>query len=127
MAIEASQSPAGPEKSTSVSGPSVANEQQAKALAELKALCEKDKLYWPASEIEGHPAEGHNDDNNLLYVVLNFNLCPRHFTYGIDDFLSHAHMIHKLHTSSTAPQQPGAGKSPSCRHMTTRRYRYSSV
>ena len=81
MAVEASPNPADPEKSTSVSGPSVANEQQAhqaQALAELKALCEKDKLYWPASEIEGHPVEGHNDDNNLLYAVPNFNRCPRY-------------------------------------------------
>ena len=76
MTVEASPNPTGPEKSTSASGPSVANEQQAKALAELKALCEKDKLYWPASEIEGHPAEGHNDDNNLLYVVSYFDPCP---------------------------------------------------
>ena len=127
MAVEASPNPAGVEKPTSVSGPSVANEQQAKALAELKALCEKDKLYWPASEIEGHPAEGHNDDNNLLYVVSNFHLCPRNLTCPVDGFLSHARMIPRLHTSSTAPQQLGAGKSPSCRHMTTQRYRYSSA
>ena len=67
MAVEASVT-SGPEKPTLVSRPSVINEQQAKALAELKVLCEKDKVYWPASEIEGHPAEGHNDDRNLLYV-----------------------------------------------------------
>lgn len=69
MAAEALVSPAGPEKPALVSRPSFANEHQAKAFAELKALCEKNKLLWPASEIEGYPAEGHNDDNNLLYVV----------------------------------------------------------
>ncbi len=127
MAVEASPNPAGSEKPTSVSGSSAANEQQAKALAELKALCEKDKLYWPASEIEGHPAEGHNDDNNLMYVVSKSSLCPWHLTCHTDGFLSHARMIPRLHTNSTAPQQPGAGKSPSCTHMTTRRYKRLSA
>lgn len=82
MAVEASPSPAGPEKPTSV-----AYEQQAKALAELKALCEKDKLYWPASEIEGHPVEGRNDDDTLLYAVSNFNPCPRQSNFSYRRFL----------------------------------------
>lgn len=69
MAAEASASPADPGKPALVSRPSVANEHKAKAFAELKGLCEKNQLYWPASEIEGHPAEGYNDDDNLLYVV----------------------------------------------------------
>lgn len=69
MAAKVSASPAGPEKPALVSRPSVANEHQAKAFAELKALCAKNQLLWPASEIERYPAEGHNDDNNLLYVV----------------------------------------------------------
>lgn len=127
MAVEASPSPSGPEKPTLVSGPLVTNEHQAMAFAKLKALCEKDKLYWPASEIEGYPAEGRNDDNDLLYIVLNFDSCPRHLTYHTDGFLLHAHTIHRPHTNSIAPQQPGAGESPSCAHMITRRYRNSSV
>lgn len=69
MAAEFSASPADSEKPALISQPSVANEHQAKAFAELKALCETNKLYWPASEIEGYPAEGHNDDKDLLYVV----------------------------------------------------------
>ena len=48
---------------------SVASDEQTSGLADLKLLCEKDKLYWPASDLEGHPAEGHNDDNDLLYVT----------------------------------------------------------
>ena len=68
MATEASASPANREKPVLLSRPSVASEHQAKAFAELKALCEKDKLYWPASEIEGYPTQGHNEDSNLLYV-----------------------------------------------------------
>lgn len=77
MAVEASASPAGPEKPALVSRPSVANEHQAKAFAELKALCEKNKIYWPASEIEGYPAEGHNDDNNLLRFLVARSYDPQ--------------------------------------------------
>ena len=124
MAVEASASPAGPEKPALVSRPSVANEHQAKAFAELKALCEKNKIYWPASEIEGYPAEGHNDDNNLLYVV---DSCPRHLTYHKDDFSLHAPTILRLPTSNIAPRQPGAEKSPLYKHMTTQTYRFSNV
>ena len=69
MVVEVSASPIVAEKPALISRPSVANKNQAKAFAELKALCEKNKVYWPASEIEGYPAEGHNDDNNLLCVV----------------------------------------------------------
>ena len=69
MTAEASASPADAVKPALVSRPSVTNEHNVKAFAELKALCEKNKLYWPASEIEGHSAEGYNDDNNLLYVI----------------------------------------------------------
>ena len=39
---------------------------QANALEELKALCEKNKLYWPVSELEGQPAHGANNDIDLL-------------------------------------------------------------
>lgn len=69
MPAESPASSACPEKPTLISRPCVANEDHAKALAELKTLCEKNKLYWPASEIEGYPAEGSNDDSILLYVV----------------------------------------------------------
>ncbi len=68
MAAVASVAPADPEKPAPVSHPSLTNDRSATAFAELKALCEKNKLYWPASEIEGYPAEGHNDDDNLLYA-----------------------------------------------------------
>ncbi len=46
--------------------PSVGPEHQANALAELKALCEKNNLYWPASKLEDHPAHGSNNDVDLL-------------------------------------------------------------
>ncbi len=42
------------------------SESQSKAFSELKALCEKSKLYWPVSELEGAPAEGANNDIDLL-------------------------------------------------------------
>lgn len=45
---------------------SALNESQTKAFAELKALCEKNKLYWPTSELEGDPAHGRNNDVDLL-------------------------------------------------------------
>ncbi|MCJ1460942.1 hypothetical protein MMC28_011324 [Mycoblastus sanguinarius] len=70
MVVEVSASPIVAEKPALISRPSVANKNQAKAFAELKALCEKNKVYWPASEIEGYPAEGHNDDNNLLRFLI---------------------------------------------------------
>ena len=127
MVAEASASPAGPEKPSLVSRPSVANERQAKALAELKALCEDNKLYWPASEIDGYPAEGHNDDSNLLYVSQTSTRVQGTLTYDPDGFSLHDPTILRLLTSNTAPQQPGAGKLPSCKHMTTRRYKYSNV
>ena len=106
------------------SRPSTVDEHQAKAFAELKALCEKNKLYWPASEIEGYSAEGHNDDKNLLYVV---DSCSRHVTYHTDAFSLHDRTIPRPLTSNIAPQQPGAEKWPSYKRMTIRRYRYSNV
>lgn len=124
MAAGASASAAGPKKPALISRPSIANEHQAKAFAELKALCEKNKLYWPASEIEGYSAEGHNDDNNLLYVV---DSCPRHLTYHTDGFSLHDRTILRLLTSNIAPPQPGVEKWPSYRRMTIRRYKYSNV
>ena len=42
------------------------SESQAKAFEDLKALCEENKLYWPVSDLEGHTAEGANDDIDLL-------------------------------------------------------------
>lgn len=45
------------------------SEVQAKAFEDLKALCEKNQLYWPVSELEGHPAYGANDDIDLLYAI----------------------------------------------------------
>ena len=42
------------------------SDSQSRAFAELKALCEKNKLYWPVSELEGQPAEGANNDIDLL-------------------------------------------------------------
>ncbi len=42
------------------------SESQSKAFLELKALCEKNKLYWPVSDLEGQPAEGANNDIDLL-------------------------------------------------------------
>jgi len=46
--------------------PSTGPEHEAKALAELKALCEKNNVYWPMSKLEDHPAHGSNDDIDLL-------------------------------------------------------------
>ncbi|CAF9913891.1 MAG: hypothetical protein ALECFALPRED_009131 [Alectoria fallacina] len=77
MATEASASPANREKPVLLSRPSVASEHQAKAFAELKALCEKDKLYWPASEIEGYPTQGHNEDSNLLRFLVARSYDPQ--------------------------------------------------
>ncbi|KAF6235477.1 hypothetical protein HO173_006160 [Letharia columbiana] len=77
MAAESSANPADSEKPALVSQPSVANEHQAKAFAELKALCENNKLYWPASEIEGYPAEGHNDDKDLLRFLVARSYDPQ--------------------------------------------------
>ncbi len=51
-----------PVAATSLTGP------QAKAFEELKALCERNKLYWPVSKLEGKPAEGANGDTDLLYA-----------------------------------------------------------
>jgi hypothetical protein len=51
-----------PVAATSLTGP------QAKAFEELKALCERNKLYWPVSKLEGKPAEGANGDIDLLYA-----------------------------------------------------------
>jgi len=50
-----------------VSQPSFADDHHAQALAELKGLCEKNEVYWPASELEVHPAKGYNDDINSMY------------------------------------------------------------
>lgn len=47
--------------------PSALTQPQVKAFAELKALCGKNDVYWPASELEDHPAHGSNADNDLLY------------------------------------------------------------
>lgn len=40
---------------------------QAKPFEDLKTLCQKNKTYWPVSELEGRPAHGANDDIDLLY------------------------------------------------------------
>ena len=69
MATEVSASSRNSEEPVSASQHSDANDHQAKALAELKSMCERNQLYWPASEIEGYPAEGHNDNDTLLYAV----------------------------------------------------------
>ncbi len=42
------------------------SETQSKAFSEFKALCEKNKLYWPVSKLEGAPSEGANNDIDLL-------------------------------------------------------------
>ena len=42
------------------------SDSQAKAFEELKDLCEKNKLTWPVSELEGKPSEGANNDIDLL-------------------------------------------------------------
>ena len=42
------------------------SESQAKAFEDLKELCEKNKLYWPVSDLEGKASEGVNDDIDLL-------------------------------------------------------------
>ncbi len=58
-----------------VSQPSFADDHHAQALAELKGLCEKNEVYWPASELEVHPAKGHNDDINSMYDLYSvFNV-----------------------------------------------------
>jgi len=43
-------------------------EPQAKAFAELKSLCKRNNVYWPASELEAHPAHGSNNNVDLLYI-----------------------------------------------------------
>ena len=46
--------------------PAFANEQQAKAFKELKALCEKNRTNWPASELETVSADGMNNDVTMM-------------------------------------------------------------
>ncbi|KAK4690915.1 hypothetical protein P7C71_g5978, partial [Lecanoromycetidae sp. Uapishka_2] len=65
MAYETPPSSLSLPEPTPVKG-SALSEPQAKAFAELKALCEKNKLYWPASDLENHPAHGSNSDVDLL-------------------------------------------------------------
>ena len=45
---------------------STLSESQAKAFVELKELCSKNNLYWPASELEHHDPCGYNNDTDLL-------------------------------------------------------------
>ena len=113
MAAVASVASPHPEKPALISHPSVTNERSATALAELKALCEKNQIYWPASEIEGYPAEGHNDDDSLLYASYTSSPCATHLTHHLDGFSLHARTTLRLLTSSTAPQQSGVDKQPS--------------
>ena len=68
MANEAAAKSTNSQKPILVSQTSDINDYRATALAELKSLCEKNQLYWPASDIEGYPAEGHNHDDTLLCV-----------------------------------------------------------
>ena len=81
MATEVSASSRNLEEPLSASQHSDINEHQAKAFAELKSLCEKNQIYWPASEIEGYPAEGHNDNDSLLYAVHVSSFLPKTTTY----------------------------------------------
>lgn len=46
--------------------PSAQPENKAKALAQLKVLCETNNLYWPVSQLENHPAHGSNNEIDLL-------------------------------------------------------------
>ena len=66
MAAGTSASPADPEEPALASQTS---DHRITAFAELKDLCEKNQLYWPASEIEGYSAKGHNDEDSLRYAV----------------------------------------------------------
>ena len=52
-----------------ISSSTFANEEQNEAFLKLKSLCEKDNLYWPASELEGHPNNETNDDITLMYAT----------------------------------------------------------
>lgn len=42
------------------------SEPQARAFKDLQDLCEKNKLYWPVSDLEGQPSEGANNEIDLL-------------------------------------------------------------
>lgn len=67
MAVEAQST----SKSPPVSGPGLPlnlPEYEARALEDLKSLCEKNELYWPVSKLEDHPTRGSNNDVDLLYV-----------------------------------------------------------
>ena len=66
MAADAAAGQAGSDKPAAKTRPSIATDPRAAAFAELKALCDKHKIYWPASELEGHPVEGYNDSNSLM-------------------------------------------------------------
>lgn len=53
---------------TPLASPITLTQPQVKAFAELKALCGRNDVYWPASELEDNRPHESNDDNGLLYT-----------------------------------------------------------